>query len=265
MNVEEISIGFLGFGNMGQAIAKGWLSSGKVSSQQLYASARDQEKLKKNTKKLGIQAVSTNERLIDKTDILILAVKPYQMKELVEPLKEKLAEKIILSVAVNLLFEDFEELLNPNSQHLSTLPNTPVAFGDGIVLLEEEHSLTEGNFQVIQQLFEAISHVEIIPTEQMAIAGIVSGSAPAFVDLFTEALADAAVKHGLNRQIAYQLISQMIRGTANLQINSKKHPGVLKDEISSPAGTTIKGLASLEKDAFRGSIIQAIDAILKED
>lgn len=264
MNFEEVKIGFLGFGNMGQAIAKGWLSSGKVSSKQLYASARDQVKLKKNTEELGVQALSTNEALIDKTDVVILAVKPYQMKELIEPLKEKLTHKIIISVAVNLLFEDFEKLLKENSQHLSILPNTPVAFGDGIVLFEEEHSLNEGNFKVIQKLFEPISHVEIIPSEQMAIAGIISGSAPAFVDLFTEALADAAVKHGLKRDTAYQLVSQMVRGTANLQINSGKHPGVLKDEITSPAGTTIKGISSLEKDAFRGSLIQAVDAILKE-
>ncbi|MDN6161129.1 MAG: pyrroline-5-carboxylate reductase [Atopostipes sp.] len=265
MNFEEVSIGFLGFGNMGQAIAQGWLSSGKVAPKQLYASARDQEKLKRNTKELGMQAVATNEALIEEADIVILAVKPYQMEELIAPLREKLREKIVISVAVNLLFADFEELLSPESQHLSILPNTPVAFGDGIVLFEEAHSLTDGNFQVIQGLFETISHVEVVPSDRMPIAGIVSGSAPAFVDLFTEALADAAVKHGLNRETSYQLVSQMVRGTANLQLNTKKHPGVLKDEIASPAGTTIKGISSLEKDAFRGSIIQAVDAILKEN
>ena len=264
MTIKDLKIGFLGFGNMAQAIAQGWLLSGKITGKQLYASARDQDKLKKNTNKLDIQAVSTNEALIDQVDIVILAVKPYQMEAVVEPLGEKLKDKIVVSLAVNFLFEDFNKILAAGTQHLSTLPNTPVAFGDGIVLFEEEHSLEPENFQQVYELFQLISHVEMILSEQMAIAGVISGSAPAFVDLFIEALSDAAVKHGLNRQISYQLTSQMVRGTANLQIQTAKHPGQLKDEITSPSGTTIKGIASLEKDAFRGTIIQAVDEILKD-
>ena len=264
MTLEKMKIGFLGFGNMGQAIVEGWLLSEKLSPMQLYASARNKEKLNKNTKKLGIHALSTNEELITEVDIIILAVKPYQIKEIIQPLKNLIKEKILISVAVNFLFEDFEKILAAGTEHLSTLPNTPVAFGDGILLFEEKHSLSDANFKIIEELFTTISHIEIIPTEQMAIAGIVSGSAPAFVNLFTEALADAAVKHGLDRQTAYRLISQMIRGTANLQLKTNKHPGLLKDEITSPSGTTIQGIASLEKDAFRGSIIQAVDEILKD-
>lgn len=264
MKLEKAKIGFLGFGNMAQAIAKGWLSSGKLSPVQLYASARNQEKLIKNTALLEINASPSNEELIKETDIIILAVKPHQIEEIINPMKKLLKKKIVLSVAVNILFEDFEKMLAPKTQHLSVLPNTPIAFGDGIILLEEKNSLNDENFSFIQKLFETIAHVEIIPTEEMAIAGIISGSAPAFVDLFIEALSDAAVKHGLNRQTSYQLVSQMIRGTANLQLKTEKHPGVLKDEITSPDGTTIKGLASLEKAAFRGSIIQAVDEILKD-
>lgn len=264
MKLNEVKIGFIGFGNMGQAIADGWLLSEEIAPEQLYASARNQEKLAAKTEKVGIQAIPTNEELIRTVDIVILAVKPYQIKEVIQPLKEELKDKILISVAVNFLFKDFKEILLPGSQHLSSLPNTPVAFADGILLFEEEHSLTNENFNLIQDLFQLISHVEIIPTEQMAIAGVVSGSAPAFVDLFMEALADAAVKHGLNRQVAYQLISQMVSGTANLQLKTGKHPGELKDEITSPSGTTIKGIASLEKDAFRGSIINAVDEILKD-
>ena len=264
MNLSETKIGFIGFGNMAQAITKGWLLAEKVDPKMLYASARDQEKLIENTADLGIHAMPTNEDLVNKVDLVILAVKPYQVRDVIAPLEEKLVGKVLLSVAVNFLYEDFEALLMEGTEHLSSLPNTPVAFADGIFLLEEKHSLSEENFKGIKELLGSISQVEMIPTSEMDIAGIISGSAPAFVDLFTEALADAAVKHGLNRQRAYQLISQMIRGTANLQLKTKKHPGQLKDEITSPSGTTIKGIASLEKDAFRGTLINAVDEILKD-
>lgn len=263
IDITQAKIGFIGFGNMAQAIAKGWILSKKIQPEQLYASARNQEKLKRNTDELGIHALATNEELVKQVDIVILAVKPYQIIDLVTPLQEELENKMIISVAVNFLFENFNKILPSNTQHLSTLPNTPVTFGDGVLLFEKEHSLTDENFEFIQKIFRLLGHVEVIPTEQMAIAGVVTGSAPAFVDLFIEALGDAAVKHGLDRQTAYRLTSQMIRGTANLQLHTEKHPGELKDDITSPGGTTIKGLASLEKNAFRGTIIEAVDEILK--
>lgn len=263
MELKQVKIGFIGFGNMAQAIVKGWILSDAIQPEQLYASARDQKKLTENTEALGIHAIETNRRLVKSVDLVIIAVKPHQINDIISPLKEVLRKKIVVSVAVNYLFEDFDKILSIDTQHLSTLPNTPVAFGDGVLLFEEKHSLTKTNFEQIQQLFQLIGHVEMIPTDQMAIAGIITGSAPAFVDLFIEALGDAAVKHGLDRKFAYRLISQMISGTANLQIKTGKHPGELKDEITSPSGTTIKGITSLEKNAFRGSLIEAVDEILK--
>lgn len=264
MDLKQYKIGFIGFGNMAQAIAKGWVLSKEIQPDQLYASARDQKKLALNTDALGIHAIETNRKLVKSVDIIILAVKPHQIDQLISPLKDILRGKTVVSVAVNYLYEDFQKILSVETDHLSTLPNTPVAFGDGVLLFEEKHSLTDEKFTYILELFELISQVEVIPTEQMPIAGIITGSAPAFVDLFIEALGDAAVKHGLDRKTAYRLSSQMISGTANLQLKTEKHPGQLKDEITSPSGTTIKGIASLEKNSFRGTIIEAVDEILKE-
>lgn len=261
---QQLKIGFLGFGNMAQAIAKGWIRSGEIHPEQLYASARDQDKLKENTDHLGIQAIESNEGLIEATDLIIVAVKPYQIMDIFEPLKEKLSGKILVSLAVNILCDDFSTYLLDGTQHLSTLPNTPIAIQKGIVLFEDKHTLTSDNFKLVQELFELVSHVEVIPTEQMPIAGLISGSAPAFVDLFIEALGDAGVKHGLNRKAAYRLASKMISGAGELQLETGMHPGELKDEITSPGGTTIKGIASLEKNNFRGSVIDAVDAVLED-
>lgn len=264
MDFTRKNIGFIGFGNMGRAIAEGWLRTKRVNPDNLFASARDIDKLNEKTKKLGIRAVNSNEELVEAVDIIILAVKPYQIRNILEPMKERLADKVIVSLAVDVLFEDFREYLLPGTEHLSTLPNTPMAIGEGIILFEETNSLTDEHFEMVTDLFKQISHVEIIPSAQMGIAGLISGSAPAFVDIFTEALADAAVKHGLDRKTAYRLISQMISGTAELQLETGKHPGELKDEITSPGGTTIKGIASLEKNHFRGTVIDAVDAILED-
>src|SRR5699024_1840587 len=120
MILDQQKIGFIGFGNMGQAIAEGWLKSGNVNSNQLYASARNQERLKENTERLGITAIASNQELVETVDIVIVAVKPYQIKELFEPLKEILKDKIIVSLAVNMLYDDFEKLLLEGTQHLST-------------------------------------------------------------------------------------------------------------------------------------------------
>lgn len=263
MNMNHLKIGFIGFGNMAQAITNGWILSKEIQPTQLYASARDQEKLVSNTDLFGIHPIESNERLIDTVDIVVLAVKPYQINKIISPLKEMLKNKIVISVAVNHLFDDFSQVLLSETEHLSILPNTPVTFRDGVVLFEEKHSLTDQNLNLVRSLFDFIGHVEMIPTDQMSIAGIITGSAPAFVDLFIEALSDAAVKQGLDRKTSYRLISQMIRGTANLQLKTGEHPGILKDDITSPGGTTIKGIARLEKDGFRGSIIEAVDKILE--
>lgn len=264
MMKQELKIGFVGFGYMAQAIAKGWIHSGEILPKQLYASARDQVKLKENTSHLGIQAVETNEDLINIVDIVIIAVKPYQIRDIFEPLKEKLSGKVVVSLAVNILADDFSAYLLKDTEHLSTLPNTPVAVREGIVIFEDKHTLSEENFALVKELFELISHVESIPTDQMGIAGLIAGSAPAFADLFIEALGDAGVKHGLDRKAAYRLASKMLSGAGELQLQTGKHPGELKDEITSPGGTTIKGIASLEKNNFRGTVIDAVDVILED-
>lgn|SRR5690625_3525144 len=262
MKLYNQKIGFVGFGNMGQAIVEGWLKSDEIHADQIYASARNQARLKENTERLGITAIESNQELVELVDIVIIAVKPYQIKEIFEPMKDLLKDKTLVSLAVNILFDDFEEFLSNETQHLSTLPNTPVGIREGIILFEEKNNLSQNAFSLVTELFELLGHVEIVATEQMGIAGLISGSAPAFVDLFIESLGDAAVKHGLNRQTAYKLISQMVSGTGKLQLESDKHPGVLKDEITSPGGTTIKGVSALEKNNFRGAIIEAVDSIL---
>lgn len=261
MELQNAKVGFIGFGNMAQAMAQGWVKTGALKPEQLYASARNVEKLKRNTEPLGIHACASTAEAAEQADVLVVAVKPYQISEVLAPLKETLQNKIVVSVAVNYPFESLKHDLLPGTAHLSTLPNTPVSIGEGITIVEQTHSLDADQYALVETLLSALGLVQPVETAQMSTAGTLSGCGPAFASMFIEALADGAVKHGLPRDAAYQLASQMIAGTGKLQRETGMHPGAMKDAVTSPGGTTIKGVTALEKHGFRGAVIEAFDAI----
>lgn len=261
MTLDKIKIGFLGFGNMAQAMAQGWIRPGNLKPDSLYATARNLEKLRNNTEALGIHAVDSTKEMIQEVDIVVLAVKPYQIQSVVEPVKDLLKNKIIFSVAANVTFEMFQEFLSEEHSHVSSVPNTPVSIGEGIIVVEEKHSLSNKEWKTLEEALQMLGLVQKVPTDQMSIAGTLAGCGPAFASLFLEALADGAVKYGLSRSDAYTLASQMMSGTGKMYLETNEHPGVMKDKVTSPGGTTIKGVAALEEHGFRNAVIQAFDAI----
>lgn len=254
-------IGFIGYGNMAQAIAQGLIASGKMQGNQIYACAAHYDKLCDNAKKEGINPMKTALEVVQQSDIIVLAVKPYLIETVVEPVKSELAGKMVVSIAAGFNFEKYEAVFEPGTHHISTIPNTPVAVQEGIFVCENKNSFTEEELNVFEDIFGAIALIEMVDSKNLSIAGTLSGCTPAFTAMYMEALADAGVKHGLTRPCAYRLAAQMITGTGKLYLANQEHPGQMKDAVCSPGGTTIKGVASLEKNAFRGSVIEAIDAI----
>ncbi|PIE98745.1 MAG: pyrroline-5-carboxylate reductase [Treponema sp.] len=257
-----MKIGFLGFGNMGSALAKGLLSAGAVKSQNVYATARNLNKLQNRCKELNINPCKSVNELVEKSDWIVIAVKPHQIEEVIEPVKSKLQGKVIISVAVGMLFENYEKILPKNISHISFLPNTACEIGAGIIVVEQTHSLSESEFESVKKIFGSISAFETVPTKQFGIAGVIAGCGPAYAAMFIEALGDAGVRFGLSREQAYTLSAKMLEGTAMLKLNTKSHPAKMKDDVCSPAGTTIKGVLALEKHGFRNAVISAIDAAL---
>ncbi len=262
--ISIMNIGFIGFGNMGQGLARGLLRTGAVSATQIGASARDRAKLQRNTEPYGFRAFDSSADTVRFADVVIVAVKPYQVEAVVAPLRELLASKIVVSVAAGVTFDDYERMLAPGTAHLSTVPNTPVAVGEGIIACERRHSLSATQWQAFEELFSHVGLVLPVDTPLLGLAGTICGCGPAFVAMFIEALADAGVKHGLARADAYRMVSQMIVGTGRLQLETGEHPGVMKDAVCSPGGTTIVGVAELERKGFRGAVIDAIDAIQRK-
>lgn len=258
---EHTVIGLIGFGNMGQAMAQGLLKSGSVGKGQICACARDQEKLDRNCAALGVRPMRNVSQVIAASDVVILAVKPYQLEDVLAPIREQLKEKLILSVAAGMPFASLESMLAPGCAHLSMIPNTPISTGNGVIVCEQTHSLSEEQLQLINDLFSPCAQLVFVHTDQLSVAGTLSGCGPAFVFLMIEALADAGVKYGLERAKAYALASAMVKGSGALQMESAQHPGALKDAVCSPKGTTIRGICALEESGFRAALIRAIDAI----
>ena len=257
-------LGFIGMGNMAQALALGFIRSGSIAKEHVFAYAPHQGELKKNAAAIGFTRLGSRAELAGACDTLVMACKPYQIEAVVAELGEKLAGKALLSIAAGWDYARYQAVLPASTRMQFIMPNTPAMVAEGVLLFEETNSLTEEEHAAAVRLFASVGLVQELPSSLMGIGGTVTGCGPAFVDLFLEAYGDAAVKYGMKRSDAYRLISQMVLGSAKLQIQTGLHPGVLKDNVCSPAGTTIRGVAALEREGFRSACIRSVDAIMKK-
>ncbi len=259
-----MKIGFIGMGNMAQAIAAGFIYSGKIDGTDVYAYAPHQDKLKANAGKIGFIPAPTPKALVQSVDVVIIACKPYQIKDVLDEVGSDIYGKAIVSVAAGWTYKTFEEILGDNSRIQCIMPNTPSMVGEGVLLFERINTLEVAERAELMDLFGSLGIIEELPTELMGIGGAISGCGPAFMDMIMEAYGDAAVKYGIPRTLAYKLISQTMIGSAKLQLQSGTHPGALKDAVCSPNGTTICGVAALEEYGLRNACIKSIDAIMNK-
>lgn len=257
------SLGFIGMGNMAQALAQGFIASGALKGERVFAYAPHQEKLRANAERIGFQPVASLTELAAAADTLVMACKPYQIEGVVAELGDALSGKALVSIAAGWDFVRYESVLPQSTRFQFVMPNTPAMVREGVLLFEEKTSLEKAERQELMDLFSTVGVVEVVPSRLMSAAGTVTGCGPAFVDLMIEAYADAAVKYGVPRAQAYALVAQMVKGSAALALETKEQPGVLKDAVCSPGGMTIRGVCSLEEDGFRAACIHSIDAILK--
>ena len=256
------NIGFTGFGNMAQALASGFINSGKIKKEGIYAYAPHTEKLKKNCEMLGINPAASLDELVKICPIIIIACKPYQIEEALGSVRGLVDDRILISVAAGWDHDRYRKLLGDGIRLQYVMPNTPAMVGEGVFLFEETNSLPDNIRKDMIDLFSCLGMVTELPSHLMNAGMALTGCGPAFVDMMIEAYADAAVKYGIGREMAYKLVSQTVLGSAKLQLSNGMHPGELKDAVCSPGGTTIRGVAELEKQGFRAACISSIDAIL---
>ena len=205
----------------------------------------------------------TPQEVVAAADMVVVAIKPYQVEDVLAPMAGALADdsKMLVSLAAGWDLARYQTLFGGAATgiHIQcTIPNTPMAVGKGVLVTESVNTLTDDETETFEQLFGPISLIERVDTAHMNIAMVVAGCAPAFTDMYIEALGDAGVQYGLQRATAYRLAAKMVEGVGALYMATETHPGAMKDAVCSPGGTTIKGVAQLEKDGFRGSVIDAV-------
>lgn len=263
-NLENKKFGFVGMGNMAQALVSGLKERAGIKAGEILAFAPNKIKLEENAGKLGFRAEKDLECLVRNSDIIILACKPYQVEEVLDEIKSFISGKIIISIALGWNYTKWCSTDVENTRFQFVMPNTPALAGEGVFLFEKENSLENDERDILKALFGRFGSVFELPPELMDIGGAISGCGPAFVDLFIEAYADAAVKYGISREMAYKLVAGTVMGSAKLQLITGEHPAVLKDKVCSPGGSTIKGVTALEREGLRKACQASIDEIMKK-
>ena len=258
-----MKIGFIGLGNMGASLAKAVVQA-KTGAQILLAN-RSQVKVDAFIANFGGQA-SSNEEIFAEADVIFLGVKPAQFSDLLsqyQTILEKRESLLLISMAAGLTLEKLASLLPSQHRIIRIMPNTPVAIGQGVIsYVMSANCLAEDRELFCQLLAKAGLLVELGDGLIDAATGL-AGCGPAFVYLFIEALADAGVQSGLPRERALKMAAQTVVGAGQMVLESQQHPGVLKDQVCSPGGSTIAGVASLEEHAFRGTVMGAVQQAYK--
>lgn len=258
-----MKLGFIGAGNMAQAIIGGVLGSGILQKEDIIASAATQGTIDKVQQEFGIHTTLDN-RKTAQADILFLSVKPVYCEQVIEEIKDIVSEdQLIVSIAAGKTLAWLEETFGESGSRkklIRTMPNTPALVGEGITAVCPNDNVTQEELKSVCEILESFGRAEVIKESMMDAVVAVSGSSPAYVFLFIEAMADAAVAEGMPRAQAYQFAAQSVLGSAKMVLETGKHPGELKDMVCSPAGTTIEAVRVLEQDGFRGSVMNCMKA-----
>ena len=252
-------LGFIGMGNMGYAIMKGTKASFKAED--IIFHSNTVEKMKKIASEEGIAYRLSNKEVTREAKYIILAVKPQMFEKVLPEVKENISEEsIIISLAPGVTIAQLEKMCG-TKRIVRTMPNTPAMVSEGMTGVSYHKDIfTEEEMNVIEKIFTSIGKMRVVDEKMIDAVVCASGSSPAYVFMFMEALADSVVKCGMKRDDAYYFVAQTVLGSAKLMLDTNKHPGELKDMVCSPGGTTIAAVEELEKNGFRKSIFAATEA-----
>ncbi len=257
----ERTIGFIGAGNMAEAMIKGLLAAGVVEAAKIAGSDPRRERVAELKQKYGIYATAHNEDVMRRAEIVVLSVKPQILTAVCDEIAPHLKPRAtVISIAAGVPVAVIEAHLPPGTRVVRVMPNTPALVGAGATAIAAGGHATDDDLAVAQQIFDAVGKTVVLDEGQLdAVTGL-SGFGPAYVFLIIEALSDAGVKMGLSRYNAQALAAQTVLGAAKLLLDTGEHPGRLKDMVTSPGGTAIAGLHTLEAGGLRTTLINAVEA-----
>lgn len=257
---KKIRFGVIGTGNMGEAIVRGFVKGGGAARAEITLFDAYKKKSAALARELGVQTAASLEALIDQSDLILIAIKPNVCTHVFAEQFEHFRGKAVVSIAAGWGGEKLKKALPDTARILRVMPNTPAMIGQGMIVFEAGDTLSADEKAFATELFSSVGDVITVESRLMDAVTAVSGSGPAYVYLFIEAMADAGVKAGLPRETAQKLAARTVRGAAGMVEETGEHPGVLKDRVCSPGGTTIEAVATLEQMGFRGTVIAAVDA-----
>ena len=258
-----MNIGFIGAGNMACAIIGGILEKNVVSAAEVHASAPSESTRVRVAERFGIQTFASNAEVASWADMVVLAVKPYMMESVIDDISDVVSpEATVVSIAAGKTLEWIDQAFGMEMKLVRVMPSTPALVGEGVSGICANERVSESELQAVTAMFRSIGIVQQLTEPMIDVIGAVAGSTPAYVAMFIEALADAAVAEGMPRAQAYQVASQAVMGSGKLALETGKHPGELKDMVCSPGGTTIEGVQILEARGMRAAIMEAIRAAI---
>jgi pyrroline-5-carboxylate reductase len=254
-------VGIIGGGKMGGVLVQGMISRGIRTAADIIVADIDRKRLEELQKTYGAIVTEDGKEAVKKAEIVILAVKPQNMAELLDTLSGVITpSKLIISIVAGIPIQFIEDRLKKGVRIIRTMPNTPALVGEGITALAAGQTVQDVDMHTARQIFDAVGLTVVVKEELMdAVTGL-SGSGPAYVFTIIEALADGGVQMGLPRDIAVKLAAQTLLGSAKLALAGNQHTGQLKDMVTSPGGTTIAGIRALEEGKLRGTLMAAVEA-----
>lgn len=260
-DLSKLCIGFLGAGQMATALARGFIAANILRADQIVASDANPAAAEKFQQATSATVLSSNTEVAARSDVLFMSVKPQQMGAVLKEIQSAIATRhLVVSIAAGVTLETIAAACPAGTRVIRVMPNTPALVGAGASAFALGTHATTDDGVLVERLLSTIGVALPVPENQLdAVTGL-SGSGPAYVYQFIEALSDGGVRAGLPRAVATQLAAQTVLGAAQMVLTTGQHPGTLKDAVTSPGGTTIAGLHALEQAGFRGAVMDAVVA-----
>ncbi len=262
-----MKIGFIGAGNMASAIVKGLVGAGIIEPQNISVFDVDKEKSKALAKEFSVAVSSSENSLAADNDVVVLAVKPYVLDSLLPKISAELEKKnpLVVSIAVGKTLRYIEDLLGYSPALVRVMPNINAKVGGAMSAVCKNANVSVAQSESVMEIFGCVGGVTEIDESQFSTFAAVAASSPAFTYMYIDALARSGVKNGMSKAQALKIAAQSVMGSAKMILESDEHPWALVDQVCSPGGTTIEGVASLQTNAFEASVINAIDAVIAKD
>ena len=255
-----MNLGIIGCGKMGSALVKGAIRENAIDGQKVMVIDLIPELAQKLSKDIGATIAETNDELIENSDAILLCVKPQDMFSLTNSFTKERSSKLFISIAAGIKIDDLEKSFKSDDRIIRVMPNTPAMIGQGASAQSRGKNATESDSQFVSNILNAVGIAIEVPEKQLdAVTGL-SGSGPAYIYTVIEALADGGVLVGLPKEKALMLAAKTVIGAAEMVMKSDEHPAKLRDQVASPGGTTIAGLAALESGKLRSTLIEAVKA-----